>query len=153
MKTLSILGIVALIGVVIGVVVILSQPDVTHVERSIVIQGSKEDIARETESFQSFDAWSPWNKSDSDVHYTIVAFEGFGGTFYSDIKLEPQGEATKVTWIYNGHNDSFKEKAMWILMKGDLNKQYDEGLAALKAIVERKVLERSTPADSVRNHD
>ncbi|HMG90382.1 MAG TPA: hypothetical protein VK589_09985 [Chryseolinea sp.] len=149
MKSLRILGIVALIGIVVGVVLILSQPKVTHVEKSIVIQASPEDIARETESFQSFNAWSPWNKATPEVHYTIVTFEGFDGTFYSDIKLEPQGDSTKVTWIYNGHNNTFKEKAIWILTKGDLNEQYDEGLSALKEIVERKILERSTAADSL----
>ena len=149
MKALRIAGILALISIVIGVAVILSQPGAAHVEKSIVIQGSPTDVARETESFQSFNAWSPWNKSNPEVHYTIVAFEGFDGTFYSDFKLEPQGDSTKVTWIYDGHNNSFREKAMWILMKGNLNAQYDEGLEALKEIVERKTLERSTPADSL----
>jgi len=150
MKSLRIIGIVAVISIVIGVAFIFSQPSTAHIQKSIVIQGSPEDITRVTESFQSFNAWSPWNKSDPEVHYTIVAFEGFAGTFYSDIKLEPQGDATKVTWIYNGHNQSFKQKAMWILMKGDLNEQYDEGLTALKEIVERNALERrSTPPDSI----
>ena len=149
MKSFRILGIVGLIGVVIIVALIVAQPTVTHVEKSIVIQGTPDDIARETESFQSFNAWSPWNKATPEVHYTIVTFEGFAGTFYSDIKLEPQGNTTKVTWIYNGHNNTFKEKAIWILTKGDLNKQYDEGLAVLKEIVEKKVRERSTEADSV----
>ena len=151
MKSFRILGIVALIGVVIVVALIVAQPTVTHVEKSIVIQGTPEDIARETESFQSFSALSPWNKGTPEVHYTIVTFEGFAGTFYSDIKLEPQGDATKVTWIYNGHNNTFKEKAIWILTKGDLNKQYDEGLATLKEVVERKVLERSAAPDSVNS--
>jgi hypothetical protein len=150
MKALKIIGVLALISIVIGVAVILSQPSVVHVEKSIIILGSPADVATETESFQSFNAWSPWNKSNPEVHYTIVAFEGFGGTFYSDIKLEPQGDSTKVTWIYDGRNNSLKEKAMWVLMKGNLNAQYDEGLAALKDIVERKMLERSTPIDSLQ---
>ena len=152
MRPLRIVGIAALIGIVIGVVLVLSQPGVTHVEKSIVIQASPEDIARETESFQSFSAWSPWNKATPEVHYTIVTFEGFSGTFYSDIKLEPQGDSTKVTWIYNGQNNNFKEKAMWVLAKSDLKEQYDEGLAALKEIVERKVRERSRGgADSLKS--
>jgi len=150
MKALKIVGILALISIVIGVAIILSQPIVVHVEKSIVILGSPEDVVTETESFQSFNAWSPWNKSNPEVHYTIVAFEGFAGTFYSDIKLEPQGDSTKVTWIYDGRNNSFKEKAMWVLMKGNLNAQYEEGLAALKDIVERKMLKRSTPGDSLQ---
>lgn len=147
------IGVTALIGVVIGVVLILSQPRVTNVEKSIIIQASPEDIARETESFQSFNAWSPWNKATPEVHYTIVTFEGFARTFYSDIKLEPQGNSTKVTWIYDGYNNTFKEKAIWVLTKSDLKEQYEEGLATLKEIVERKVRERSTGGeDSLRGH-
>ena len=150
MKPLRIVGVTALIGIVIGVLLILSQPRVTHVEKSIFIQASPEDIARETESFQSFNAWSPWNKGTPEVHYTIVTFEGFAGTFYSDIKLESQGDSTKVTWIYNGHNNTFKEKAIWVLTKSDLKEQYDEGLAALKDIVERRVRESSV-GDSLKS--
>jgi len=84
------------------------------------------------------------------MHYTIVTFEGFAGTFYSDIKLEPEEGGTKVTWIYNGENNTIKEKAMWIMMKGDLNDQYDEGLKVLKDIVERKSLDTSVPIDSLQ---
>ena len=150
MKALKVLGVMSLIGVTIGVVMILSQPKVVRIEKSIFIQGSPEAIARETESFQSFSAWSPWNKSNPETHYTIVTFEGFAGTFYSDIKLEPESGGTKVTWIYDGQNNTIKEKAMWILMKGDLNDQYDEGLKVLKDIVERKSLESLTPTDSLQ---
>lgn len=150
MRALKIVGVFALIGVTLGVVMILSQPKVVHVQKSIFIQGSPEAIARETETFQSFSAWSPWNKSNPEMHYTIVTFEGFAGTFYSDIKLEPEEGGTKVTWIYNGENNTIKEKAMWIMMKGDLNDQYDEGLKVLKDIVERKSLDTSVPIDSLQ---
>lgn len=151
MKAVRIVGTMALIGVVIGFGLIISQPRIAHVERSIVIHALPEEIARETESFQSFNAWSPWNKSNPELHYTIVTFEGFSGTFYSDIKLEPQSEGTKVTWIYDGQNNNLKEKAMWILMKGDLNEQYEEGLRALKEVVERKASLESNPSDSLKH--
>ena len=150
MKALRIVGVIALIGVIIGVVLIISQPTVVHVEKSIFIKGSPEAIEQETESFQSFSAWSPWNKSNPEIHYTIVTFEGFSGTFYSDIKLVPEPGGTKVTWIYDGQNNTLKEKAMWILMKGDLNYQYDEGLSVLKNIVERKSIDSSVSTDSLQ---
>lgn len=150
MKALKVVGVLVLIGVILGVMMVLSQPRVVHVEKSIFIHGSPAAIAQETESFQSFSAWSPWNKSNPEMHYTIVTFEGFAGTFYSDIKLEPEGEGTKVTWIYDGQNNTLKEKAMWILTKGDLNEQYDEGLQVLKDIVERKSLDTSVPIDSLQ---
>jgi hypothetical protein len=40
------------------------------------------------------------------MHYTIVTFEGFAGTFYSDIKLELEAGGTKVSWIYDGENST-----------------------------------------------
>lgn len=146
MKALKIIGIVSLVLVILGIVVILMQPTKVHVEKSIVINGTPAAITEEIESFQSFNAWSPWSKASPETHYTIVAFEGFGGTFYSDIKLEPEGEGTKVTWIYDGNNDGFKGKAMWILMKGNLNEQYDVGLKTLKRIVESKPVSEQSPA-------
>lgn len=127
-----------LLGIAIVAAFVLSQPRVVHIEKSIVISGSPEAVARVTESFQSFSAWSPWNKTNPEVRYTIVTFEGFSGTFYSDFKLEPRGDSTKVTWIYDGQNNTLKEKAMWILTKGDLNEQYEVGLRALKEVVEKK---------------
>jgi hypothetical protein len=150
MKALKIIGIITLVLVIIGIVVILMQPSKVHVEKSIVINGTPAAITEEIESFQSFNAWSPWSKASPETHYTIVAFEDFAGTFYSDIKLEPKGEGTKVTWIYDGNNDGLKSKAMWILMKGNLNEQYDAGLKTLKRIVEKKSLseESSSASDS-----
>lgn len=148
MKALRIVGIIALMVVVIGMAAIVSQPGTVHVERSILIEASPEEIARETESFQSFSAWSPWNKSGQEEHFTIVTFEGFS-TFCSEIKLEPQEDGTKVTWIYDGQNNSLKEKATWILMKGDLSDQYEAGLSALKEIVERKAAATPVPSDSL----
>ena len=150
MQSLRIIGVIALIGVILSVVLILSQPMVVHIEKSIFIKGSPQAIQRETESFQSFSAWSPWNKLDPEMHYTIVTFEGFAGTFYSDIKLEPEAGGTKVTWIYDGENSTLKERAMWIFLKRDLNERYDEGLRALKDIVERKSLDSSAPIDSLQ---
>jgi len=150
MKALKIIGIITLVLVIIGIVVILMQPSKVHVEKSIVINGTPAAITEEIESFQSFNAWSPWSKASPETHYTIVAFEDFAGTFYSDIKLESEGEGTKVTWIYDGNNDGLKSKAMWILMKGNLNEQYDAGLKTLKRIVEKKSLseESSSASDS-----
>jgi hypothetical protein len=138
MKAIRVIVFMVVLGVIIVAAVVLSQPRSVHIEKSIVIQGTPEAIARVTESFQNFNAWSPWNKTNPEVRYTIVTFEGFSGTFYSDFKLEPQGDSTKVTWIYDGQNNTLKEKAMWILTKGDLNDQYEVGLRALKDVVEKK---------------
>ena len=151
MKVLKIIGVIALILVILCIGVILIQPSKVHIEKSIVINGTPSAITAEIESFQSFNAWSPWSKASPETRYTIVAFEDFGGTFYSDIKLEPVTEGTKVTWLYDGNNDGFKGKAMWIVMKGQLNGQYDVGLKTLKRIVEAKTLNEKSlaPSDSI----
>jgi hypothetical protein len=138
MKALKIAGIAALAVVVILIALIWTQPTQAHVEKSIVINGPSSSISQEIGGFQSFDAWSPWSKISPEVKYTIVTFEGFDGTFCSEIKLEPDGANTKVTWIYDGINDGFKGKAMWMLMKGRMEDQYDTGLASLKKLIESK---------------
>ena len=150
MKALKIAGIAALAVVAILIALILAQPMQAHVEKSIVINGPSSSISEEIGGFQSFDAWSPWNKISPEMKYTIVTFEGFGGTFCSEIKLEPEGANTKVTWIYDGTNDGLKGKAIWMLLKGRMEDQYTTGLAALKKLIESKP--RSTnstkPSDS-----
>ena len=138
MKAIKIAGIAALAVIAILIAVIWTQPTQAHVEKSIVINGPSALIKDEISSFQSFDAWSPWSKISPEVKYTIVTFEGFDGTFCSEIKLEPDGANTKVTWIYDGINDGFKGKAMWMLMKGRMEDQYNTGLAALKKLIESK---------------
>jgi hypothetical protein len=138
MKALRIAAIAAMVVVVVLIVVVLSQPSRAHVERSIIINGPSSAIREEISGFQSFDAWSPWSKISPEVKYTIVTFEGFDGTFCSEIKLEPDGTNTKVTWIYDGVNDGFKGKAMWMLMRGRMEDQYKSGLAALKKRIEVK---------------
>jgi hypothetical protein len=138
MKALKIAGIAALAVVAILIAMVLAQPTRAHVEKSIVIKGPSSSISDQIGGFQSFDAWSPWSKISPEVKYTIVTFEGFDGTFCSEIKLQPEGANTKVTWIYDGINDGFKGKAMWMLMKGRMQDQYNTGLAALKKLIESK---------------
>ena len=151
MKVLKIAGIGVFAVLLVFVALVLAQPTQAHVERSIVINGPSSAINNEIGGFQSFDAWSPWSKISPEVKYTIVSFEGFDGTFCSEIKLEAVGSNTKVTWIYDGANDGFKGKAMWMLMKGRMEDQYSTGLAALKKLIESRTAvpaESGTPADS-----
>ena len=55
--------------------------------------------------------------------------------------LEPAGAATRVTWTMSG-NSSFVVKLMHSVMSMDrmLGKEFEKGLAGLKAIVEQKKL-------------
>lgn len=61
------------------------------------------------------------------------------GTSDVELKLEPQGEQTKVTWSMAGKNN-FIAKAVSLFMDCEkmVGDQYDKGLANLKAIVEAK---------------
>lgn len=67
-----------------------------------------------------------------------LSFESYEGTSYSEFILEPTAEGTKVTWTYEGKNDGFAGKAMWVVMGTMMAGQYDEGLLDLKKLVESK---------------
>ena len=151
MKTLKIAGIVVIVLAALLLIFVMFQPSQAHVEKSIVINGSAAAINDEIGRFQNFDAWSPWSKISPEVKYSIVTFEGFTGTFCSEIKLEAEGSGTKVTWIYDGLNDGLKGKMMWVLMRGRMEDQYDIGLAALKKLIESRPVTADpavTPSDS-----
>lgn len=75
---------------------------------------------------------------------SALTFEGFEGTPVAEFTLTPEGSGTKVTWTYDGPNAGIGGKAMWLVMKGMLEGQYDEGLASLKKLVESS----PAPADS-----
>lgn len=67
-----------------------------------------------------------------------LSFDGYEGTSYSEFILEPSDEGTKVTWTYEGTNDGFMGKAMWVAMGTMMSGQYEEGLMDLKKLVESK---------------
>lgn len=80
-----------------------------------------------------------------------MSFEGMEGTYYAEFILSPEGEGTKVTWTYDGANNGFAEKAMWVVMKGMMENQFEQGLNDLKQLVETQpapVQQAEMPADS-----
>lgn len=73
-----------------------------------------------------------------------LEFEGFKGTFYADFDLQPTEGGTKVIWSYDGDytgtgmtNSALGKVFNWF-MDGMIGTQYDQGLKALKGIVEAK---------------
>ncbi len=66
------------------------------------------------------------------------------GTSDIELKFEPQGEQTKVTWSMAGKNN-FIAKAVSLFMDCEkmIGDQYDKGLANLKALVEAKAVEKT----------
>ncbi len=88
-----------------------------------------------------------------------MAFEGMEGETYAEFILEEVPEGTKVTWIYDSDvskagfgNASMSKFFHAFALEGMLGKQYEEGLASLKQIVESKPapepIEAVAPADS-----
>jgi carbon monoxide dehydrogenase subunit G len=88
-----------------------------------------------------------------------MQFGGFEGNFTAELILEPVNEGTKVTWTYDGDvsntglmNNAFG-KIFGSFTDKMLGPQYEQGLASLKSVVERKPVEQPAsneiPADSV----
>lgn len=67
-----VLAAIVAIGLVLGVGGLLL-PSATHVERSIVVERSPEQVFATLDSFERFNAWSPWAEYDPQAQYT---FEG-----------------------------------------------------------------------------
>lgn len=61
--------------------------------------------------------------------------------------LEPQGDETLVTWTMSGKNDTLMKKAFCMFMDidGMVGKDFDEGLAKIKEIVEKEPKEPMKP--------
>jgi hypothetical protein len=72
-----------------------------------------------------------------------MAFEGMEGATFASFLLEEVPEGTKVTWTYDNDvketgygNASMVKLFNAFMLEGMLGKQYEEGLAAMKQIVE-----------------
>lgn len=72
-----------------------------------------------------------------------VNFEDLSGVFSLRYELTPEGNGTKITWIYEGDNIEFAGKFKWLFLKGPLNTQFEEGLHDLKYFVEKKAETKS----------
>jgi carbon monoxide dehydrogenase subunit G len=79
------------------------------------------------------------SKPNNLVRIRLDFTRPMAGTSDVELKLEPQGEQTKVTWSMAGKNN-FIAKAVSLFMDCEkmVGDQYDKGLANLKAIVEAK---------------
>ena len=68
-----------------------------------------------------------------------MTFAGYDGIFYSEFRLTPEGNGTRVTWTYDGENTGLKGKAIWVFAGGMLASHYSHGLKDLKKLVEDKI--------------
>jgi effector-binding domain-containing protein/uncharacterized protein YndB with AHSA1/START domain len=67
-----------------------------------------------------------------------LQFTDWDGVSFTELILKPQGEKTVVTWTMDGSEFPFMARGFMYLMGGNkmIEKDYDEGLANLKRIVE-----------------
>lgn len=65
-----------------------------------------------------------------------LSFEGMDGKAYAEFIITPQGAGTTLTWTYDGTNEGFRDKAIWLFVSGMLNDQYAQGLNDVKAYLE-----------------
>lgn len=108
-------------------------------------------------------AWKG-NADAGEGEMTVVAISApervdidlkFLAPFASEAKthflLVPEGEKTKVTWGMNGGND-FMGKAFGMLMdmEGMIGADYDKGLKALKASVEKEAAAAAAKAEAAK---
>lgn len=82
MKALKTIGIILLILVVAGVVLGLVQPKEYMVERTQVIDASKEQVYNHIKEWKSWDEWSPWVEKDSTIVVTIEGDDGMENSMY-----------------------------------------------------------------------
>ncbi len=68
-----------------------------------------------------------------------LLFKDFNTTSTGTLKLEPEGAATKVTWSFVGEaGNNPMMRYMGSMMDGMIGKDFDAGLANMKALAEQK---------------
>jgi hypothetical protein len=82
------------------------------------------------------------------VRHRLEFIEPFASIAETGFDIKPEGASgSHVTWLVNGHND-FLGKAFGLFMDMDeaIGKDYEEGLASLKRLVESKPAAAPPPA-------
>lgn len=72
---------------------------------------------------------------------TLLEFNGMDGKNYSDFTFRDSAGATIVEWGFDGAEMPFYMRSMNVMMKGMLDKEFDNGLANLKKLSESKPAE------------
>jgi carbon monoxide dehydrogenase subunit G len=70
-----------------------------------------------------------------------MTFEGFDEKAYGEFILVPKGTGTKVTWMYDGDMKGVS-KVFGLLMDSFLGPVFEQDLAKLKDVVEKKAAEQ-----------
>lgn len=65
-----------------------------------------------------------------------LSFQDYDSEYTATYLLASEDGGTRITWSYDGPNNGFTGKMMWLIMKGMLEEQYESGLTSLKAMIE-----------------
>jgi uncharacterized protein YndB with AHSA1/START domain len=71
------------IVVVVLAIVVATRPSTSHIERSILITASPENIFAQVNDFHSWAAWSPWEKLDPKMEKTFAGPPAGAGAIYA----------------------------------------------------------------------
>ncbi len=74
---------VIIVGVALILVVAATKPDQFHVERSMVINASPDQIYPQINNYKNWTAWSPWEKVDPNMKRTYSGPESGKGAKYA----------------------------------------------------------------------
>jgi hypothetical protein len=76
---------------------------------------------------------------DSKVGMRLEFLEPFASTSQVQFTLSPSAEGTRVSWAMSGRNDFMaKLGSVFIDMEGMIGRDFENGLASLKALAERE---------------
>jgi effector-binding domain-containing protein len=77
---------------------------------------------------------------ENELIKSKLLFNDFDGETFTSFILKPEGQNTQVSWTMDGSEFPFLARGIMFLMGGNkmIEKDYDEGLANLKKVVESK---------------
>jgi hypothetical protein len=73
----------------------------------------------------------------SRIYQKLTFIEPWAGEADNDFTIQPLGDSTKITWIYEGKNNGILEKWMGLTLDDFIGKDYEKGLAKLKTKLEK----------------
>ena len=122
--------------VVVFVIVVAMRPEDFRVTRSAIISAPPPTVFEQVNDFHKWDDWSPWAKLDPTCKNT---FDGAPAGKGAKFVFKPKGNETEITWNMFGKNN-FMSKAFGLFVNCDkmIGKDFEKGLASLKALTEAK---------------
>lgn len=91
-KIAAIVGGVILAGIAVVLAIAATKPDNVHIERSLTINATPEQICAHVNNYRNWTAWSPWEKMDPNMKRTYSGPESGKGAKYAWVGNDQVGE-------------------------------------------------------------